>query len=253
MTISNNSLPRYHRHIWMQLTALLFNRHIYLLMASNALWYSCSARSNSLDRICTCSSVTDIPVRSLPLLQFVKRRPENKARYQFQAGSAAASQQLDNNKQTLDKMRPRLFLAFALLLTISLPPSSASSDGESSLSDVRSRNGGVRHRSKRLVVPGCLTVVQCMGSFVQIFPVRFYIDLHKLYDRFKGIVAEIAHSCRVVHMMIYRQNTAPLRIHNYESTFRRRRIHVRRMAGDREAAATENFSPRPAAAKQKRV
>ena len=47
----------------------------YLLMASSALWYSCSARSNSLERICTCSKVADIPVLSLPLMQQVRRRP----------------------------------------------------------------------------------------------------------------------------------------------------------------------------------
>ena len=46
-----------------------------LLMVSNAFEYSFSSRSNSLDRMLTCSRVTDIPVLSLPLLQLVKRRP----------------------------------------------------------------------------------------------------------------------------------------------------------------------------------
>ena len=44
-------------------------------MVSNAFEYSFSSRSNSLDRMLTCSRVTDIPVLSLPLLQLVKRRP----------------------------------------------------------------------------------------------------------------------------------------------------------------------------------
>ena len=44
-------------------------------MVSSALSYSLSARSNSLERMLTCSSVTDIPVLSFPLLQLVIRRP----------------------------------------------------------------------------------------------------------------------------------------------------------------------------------
>ena len=47
----------------------------YLRIASNAFWYSCSAKSYSRDKIWICSKVTPIPVRSLPLLQLVNLRP----------------------------------------------------------------------------------------------------------------------------------------------------------------------------------
>ena len=49
---------------------------MHLLMVSRALVYSLSSRSNSRDRMLTCSRVTAIPVLSLPLLQLVKRIPE---------------------------------------------------------------------------------------------------------------------------------------------------------------------------------
>ena len=50
----------------------------YLRIASNAFWYSCSAKSYSRDKIWICSKVTPIPVRSLPLLQLVNLRPGRK-------------------------------------------------------------------------------------------------------------------------------------------------------------------------------
>jgi hypothetical protein len=42
---------------------------------SRARWYSLSARSNSLESVLTCSSVTPIPVRSFALLQLVNLIP----------------------------------------------------------------------------------------------------------------------------------------------------------------------------------
>ena len=54
---------------------ILGTKNKYLRMVSRALWYSCSARSYSRDRIWTCSNVQDMPVLSLPLLQQVNRIP----------------------------------------------------------------------------------------------------------------------------------------------------------------------------------
>lgn len=41
-----------------------------------------------------------------------------------------------------------------------------------------------RIRNKRYL--GCFSVIGCMGSFVQIIPLRYNIDLFKIYDRLKG-------------------------------------------------------------------
>ena len=54
---------------------LIYSASTDLRMVSSARWYSLSARSNSLLRKLTCSSVADIPVLSLPLLQHVSRSP----------------------------------------------------------------------------------------------------------------------------------------------------------------------------------
>lgn len=62
---------------------VLFSKHItqivkYLLMASKACWKNWESMLCSRLRIIHCSSVIPIPVRSLALLQLMKRHPFNR-------------------------------------------------------------------------------------------------------------------------------------------------------------------------------
>ena len=41
-----------------------------------------------------------------------------------------------------------------------------------------------RHRQKRFL--GCFNVIECLGDVITIFPLRYNIDLFKIYYRLKG-------------------------------------------------------------------
>lgn len=85
----------------------------YLLMASNACWKNCESMLCSRLRIMHCSSVIPMPVRSLALLQLVKRHPFNRQHI-------CSKHEMDCVKFSLDKTSSNCF-SIQMINSIQIP------------------------------------------------------------------------------------------------------------------------------------
>lgn len=73
-----------------------------------------------------------------------------------------------------------MWLNWLLLLLVSVPMASRCAEAED---DARSRP---RRFLLPVPVPGCLTLVHCLGTIVQIFPIRLNLNLPTLIKRYHG-------------------------------------------------------------------